>query len=135
MENLSTIFIGIWVALILTVFFRNLLDRLYFSNFKTNKKWLRKRLANKAVKNMAYGIRCSNNYKAEKLAAEYTAKSAAIKAVYINDGYLKAEIAIIAIIEKYERFVAKYKYNTFDNISSDDEDQIRYLDKLINPKN
>lgn len=129
MENLSTIIVVIWLAIIIFITCMNLLNKYYFTNYTTTSKWLRKRIAKRALKYMASRITISN-YKVEKLTANYVSNSVAIHNVYINDGYTKSEVAIIGIIEKYERFVQHYKYNTFDNLSWEDEDLISKLDKL-----
>jgi hypothetical protein len=96
--------------------------------YSTSKKlkWLRKLYWNKAKIKLGD---ISNNYKVEVYFYQYISNSIAVREHFINNGLQATRMALIPTIESIEKFVEKYRYNTFDNLDPDEEKFIEEYEK------
>lgn len=70
------------------------------------------------------------NYKVRVYFTSYLRKSLAAKEYYINNGYDSFRLVMIGKIEEIEREVEKWKYNTFGNVTWEEEEFIKnYIKK------
>lgn len=56
--------------------------------------------------------------------AKYMKTSLAIKTFYIKNGYRETRFALISKFEELERDIEKYQFNSFDNLTWDEENFI-----------
>lgn len=133
MSNIITAgLIAIWGLLLLTPIIR--VTIIYSKSRKL--KFLRKLFWIAAINKLLENS--SHDYKVHGYLGRYVKNSIAIKQYYINHGFYNTKVMLIGKLEDIERFVEKYKYNTFDNLTIDEEDFInKYLreSKKSSPKN
>jgi hypothetical protein len=83
-------------------------------------RWGRKIMWNRTLRRYSSSL-YSRNVKVEVYFREYLKKSVAAKLVYLDSGYDTFRYSLMPKVEEIERFVDKYKYNTFDNLDSQEE--------------
>lgn len=75
-----------------------------------------------------YRERHIGNYKVHTYFMKYLVNSIAARHFYVTHGYDEFKAAMIGKIEELERFVEEYKYNTFGQITPDEE---KFIDEYI----
>lgn len=116
---------SIWLAYILK-------ERATFLilNSKSSKlKWLRKFYWLYVVDRIRSREMGSIPSKARYYFMDYIRNSVATREYYIKYGYDALMAVLIGKIEELERFVEKYKYNTFDNLSQSQIDFIENYER------
>lgn len=86
--------------------------------------WLRKMYWLGAKEKLLEKAYSGINTKVYSYLTRYVHKSIALKQFYINNGYPETKQLLVGKIEELEKFVEKFKYNTFSNLNSDEQDFI-----------
>jgi hypothetical protein len=118
------------ILMYIIAFFRDLPEKIALSSTSKKWKWLRKVMwlaaRRELVKRVwnSFGHNGSSRYKVATLASSYISKSLALRHYYYEAGLEATNEALIGKIEALQSFVTQYKYNTFGNLSIDEEDFI-----------
>lgn len=124
---ITSIIIGVWIALFVAYYVFKITRMVALDSSSTKLKWLRKFFWREARGLIMKGY--IGNWKVESYFARYLKNSVAAKQHFINNGLAETRHILVGKIEELQRFVEKYKYNSFDNLDMDEEDFINSFEK------
>lgn len=126
---ITNIIFGLFILLWLWATLMTVAKTMIWRSTHRRYKWLRKIYWNTVVDKLRDEY--LGDYKIRSYFMKYLKKSLAAKNFYIKYGYDEFRVAMIGKIEELERFVKEYKYNTFDNLTPDEEE---YIDNYFKKK-
>lgn len=132
---LYVVFVSFWVILI----FKDVPKNIAINSTHKRYRWLRKffwghvlhRFRGETFRDTDFSNTklYKNEYKLRSYFMDYLRKSVAAKEYYLTHGYDALKATLIGKVEEIEKFLDKYKYNTFDNLSEMEKDFIENFEK------